>query len=132
MSVEEDIAALKEATRAAHESIQASREERQRLETAKGEIRQLVELLARDTLLPELDQATDVIMEYQRSVEEKLSQRFDKLIEGPVNDLEELLRELHRVHKTADIEQMGPLPDNPLFKRPTTQERTVQVTIRPR
>lgn len=113
----ETLRKLKEATREAHEAMKGMRLERRRLEETWKNIRGLAEEAAYEKFKTLLDEMGKDILVFQETVERKLGNRLDLLIEGPIRDLEKLLRELHKVHSTTPISQMTKLPDEPLFKK---------------
>jgi hypothetical protein len=115
----ETLRQLREATREAHEALQGARDERRRLEVLKAEIRRLVTEATQETIGMEIEKGSKIVMLYQKALEEEIKERFDTLINGPLQDMEKLLRNLHKVYSTVPLSRitMNPLPENPLFQK---------------
>lgn len=108
---------LKEATRETHEALKEARTERRKLESLKSEIRELIIQATTKAIEVKIEEGSKLVFDYQRALEAEVKNRFDEIVNGPLQDLEKLLRNLHKVHSTVPMSAMAALPDNPLFPK---------------
>lgn len=99
MATEKDKAAeavrqLKEATREAHEAIKELKNQRRELQKSLDDVIDQVNGKIVDAVGVDLDRFTKDLKKFQKDAEDRLTKRFDMFVQGPFDELAQLIQQL--------------------------------------